>query len=493
MLLSKIFNQAPDLDIKSLIMDSRDVSKGAMYFCLEGMINDGHNFIDQAIQNGAICIVHSKPLVKTKADIVYIKVENVLTTMNQVASRFFGHPSRHMKVFGVTGTNGKSTTTTVIRDVFNNYMPTGYIGTIAIRYGDVDLQPEHTTPNAIFIHKTLKDMVDAGMQAVSLEVSSHGLDQGRVLSVDFDVAIFTNLTYEHLDYHGTMENYFNAKKKLFEMVRADGVCVLNVDDPYYDELRQVCSARVVTYGIANDADYRADDIKLKTNGSEFVLSAQGQTYEIHTNLMASYNIYNLLAAIAGMCESGMPLEDMIPYLDHIEQVDGRMERIDEGQPFNVIVDYAHTPDGFQKIYEYADSITDPQRRIISVFGSAGKRDTKKRKVFGEISSKYCDSIILTEEDPRDEDPREIANEIKSGVVDTNCIFIENRYDAIRQAIESANVNDTVLILGKGDEVFMDRLHGSEVWMGDHAAAHDVLRRYYLGIEDDSEEHSEDKE
>lgn len=493
MLLSNIFNQAPDLEITSLSMDSRDVTKGAMYFCLEGMINDGHNFIDQAIKNGAICIVHSKPLPKTKADIVYIKVENVLVTMNQVASRFFDHPSRRLKVFGVTGTNGKSTTTTVIRDVFNHHMLTGYIGTIAIRYGEADLQPEHTTPNAIFIHKTLKDMVDAGMKAVSLEVSSHGLDQGRVLSVDFDVAIFTNLTYEHLDYHGTMENYFNAKKKLFEMVRKDGVCVLNIDDPYYDELRQVCNARVVTYGIANDADYRADAIKLKTTGSEFVLTAKGQTYEIHTNLMASYNIYNLLAAIAGMCESGMSLDEMIPYLDHIEQVDGRMERIDEGQPFNVIVDYAHTPDGFEKIYEYADRITDPQRRIIAVFGSAGKRDTKKRKVFGEISSKYCDSIILTEEDPRDEDPREIANEIKSGVVDTNCIFIENRYDAIRQAIESANVNDTVLILGKGDEVFMDRLHGTEQWMGDHAAAHDVLRRYYLGIEDDSSKEAEDKE
>lgn len=209
---------------------------------------------------------------------------------------------------------------------------------------------------------------------------------------------------------------------------------------------------------------------------------QGVSYEVSTNLVALYNIYNLLGAIAGICESGIALEEILPLVSNLHQIEGRMERIDEGQPFTVIVDFAHTPDGLEKIFEYAKDITKQGRSIIAVFGSAGKRDTKKRKVFGEVASRFCDNIILTEDDPRDEDPREIANEIKSGITNTNHIFIENRYDAIRQAIESANVGDTVLILGKGDEIFMYREFGREPWLGDHIAARHCIRKYYLGIE-----------
>ncbi|MEG0958413.1 MAG: UDP-N-acetylmuramoyl-L-alanyl-D-glutamate--2,6-diaminopimelate ligase [Erysipelotrichaceae bacterium] len=483
MLLSKIFDEAPKIEISALTMDSREVSEGCMYFCLEGMTTDGHNYIDQAIEKGARCIVHSKDIKTMVDDVVYIKVNNVNNTMNRVASLFYDHPSKKMTVFGVTGTNGKSTTTNIIRDVCNNFYPCGYIGTIAIRYGDVDLQPEHTTPNAIFIHKTLSDMVNAGMKAVSLEVSSHGLEQGRVNSVDFDIAVFTNLTYEHLDYHGTIENYFKAKCKLFELIKKDGKAILNIDDPYYDRLRAATNAKVITYGISNQADYQANHIKLQTKGSTFTLIAQNKEFEIHTNLVATYNIYNLLAAISALCESGLKIEELIPYLDQIEQIDGRMERIDEGQPFEVIVDYAHTPDGFEKIYEYANSITSENRRIITVFGCAGKRDMKKRPVLGEISSKYCDLIVLTEEDPRDEEASTIASEIRNGIKDTNNIFIENRYDAIRQAIESANVGDTVLILGKGDEIFMDRAARHDDWIGDHVAARHILRKYYLGMDE----------
>ncbi|MEF9961042.1 MAG: UDP-N-acetylmuramoyl-L-alanyl-D-glutamate--2,6-diaminopimelate ligase [Erysipelotrichaceae bacterium] len=484
MLLSKIFDEAPKIEVNALTMDSREVSKGCMYFCLEGMTTDGHNYIDQAIEKGAICIVHSKDIEHMVDDVVYIKVENVNKTMNRVAALFYGEPSKKMMVFGVTGTNGKSTITNIIQDIYNKFYPCGYIGTIAIRYGDQDLQPEHTTPNAIFIHKTLKDMVDAGMKAVSLEVSSHGLEQGRVTSVDFDIVVFTNLTYEHLDYHGTIENYFKAKCKLFELVKKEGVAILNMDDDYYQRLKDSTKARVVTYGINHQADYRANHIKLHTKGSTFMLYAQQKEFEIHTNLVATYNIYNLLAAIAAMCESGLDIEAILPYLDQIEQIDGRMERIDEGQPFEVIVDYAHTPDGFEKIFEYANTITSENRRIITVFGCAGKRDMKKRPVLGEIASKYCDLIVLTEEDPRDEEPADIATEIRNGIVDTNNIFIENRYDAIRQAIESANVGDTVLILGKGDEIFMDRSNRHDEWIGDHVAARHILRKYYLGMEED---------
>lgn len=484
MLLSQMFDNAPEIEINGLCIDSRKISQRDMYFCMEGMVHDGHEFIDEVIDKGAVCIVHSKPIEQARKGVAYIKVENVNQTLNILASKFYGYPSRKMKVFGVTGTNGKSTITSIIKDVYSHFEPCGYIGTISISYGDITLPPSLTTPDAIVIHKTLKDMQDAGMRAVAMEVSSHGLELGRVQSVDFDVAAFSNLTYDHLDFHGTIENYFEAKKKLFSHLKPEGVAVLNIDDPYYVDLKGACQARVISYGIEQEADYRADDIRIGTDGSSFRLYCHGEEYEVNTNLVALYNIYNLLAAIASMAESGIPVEAQLPYLDTLNQIDGRMERIDEGQLFNVIVDFAHTPDGLEKVFEYARGITEDAHAIIAVFGSAGKRDTKKRKVFGEIADRYCESIILTEDDPRDEDPREIANEIKSGIKHTNNIYIADRYSAIRQAIESANVGDTVLILGKGDELFMYREFGREPWMGDNHAARHCIRKYSLGIEDD---------
>lgn len=484
MLLSQIFDNAPEIEITGLSIDSRQVKQGNMYFCMEGIVHDGHEFVDTAIQNGAVCIVHDKIIDSMQDDIAYIKVENVNRTLNLIASKFYGFPSRKMFVFGVTGTNGKSSVSTIIKDAYSHYQPCGYIGTISISYGNISKPPKLTTPDPISIHEALHEMQEHGVNTVALEVSSHGLELGRVQSVDFDIAIFTNLTYDHLDFHGTFEKYFNAKKKLFTNLKENGIAVLNCDDPYYEQLLECTNARCVSYGIQNRADYQADNIKIGTTSSSFSLYHKEERYEVHTNLVALYNIYNLLAAIAAMAESGLPLQDIIGYVSNLPQIEGRMERIDEGQPFNVIVDFAHTPDGLEKVFEFAKSITAEDRSVISVFGSAGKRDTKKRKIFGEVASRYCDNIILTEDDPRDESVREIANEIRSGIVNANSIFIENRYDAIRQAIETANVGDTVLILGKGDEVFMYREHGREPWLGDHIAARKCIRKYYLGIQDD---------
>lgn len=484
MKLSRMFEHAPDIEIMGLCLDSRVAKEGDIYFCMEGMLHDGHEFIEEVLDRGVKCIVHKNPVETMRKGIAYIQVENVNRTLNRISSLFYDHPSHTMRVFGVTGTNGKSTITSIIKDVYANFYPIGYIGTIAISYGDVVLPPSLTTPDAILIHKTLRDMLDAGMQACALEVSSHGLELGRVQSIDFDIAIFSNLSYDHLDFHGTIENYFEAKKKLFTMLKKNGVAILNKDDPYYPSLREACPANVVSYGLHEDADYRAMHVKIDVSGSTFTLLHNEQSYEITTNLVALYNIYNLVGAIAGMCESGIEIHELIPYINNLKQIEGRMERIDEGQPFNVIVDFAHTPDGMEKVFEYAKEITKNGNSIITVFGSAGKRDTKKRKIFGEIASMYCDSIILTEDDPRDENARDIANEIKMGIKDTNNIFIEDRYAAIRQAIESANMNDTVLILGKGDETFMYREFGREPWAGDHNVARDCIRKYCLGIEEE---------
>lgn len=484
MKLSNIFEKAPNIEIGELTTDSRVKTKNGMFFCLDGLSTNGHRFIPQAIKNGAICIVHSETLEKYEEGIAYIKVKNVNQTLSKVVNIFYKSPSKSMKMYGVTGTNGKSTVTNIICDIYNRFSSCGYIGTIAIRYNNIDLPPDLTTPNPIYLNDTLRKMADAKVKAVALEVSSHGLDLGRVDGIDFDVAVFTNFTYDHLDFHGTMENYFDAKKKLFTNMKKDGISILNVDDSYYEKLRSACHTKVVTYGIENEADYRADNIHLYTNHSTFTLIYKENRYEVDTNLVAMYNIYNLLAAIASLVETGFTIEEILPHLGNIHQIDGRMESIDEGQPFHIIVDFAHTPDGMEKVYQYAQNITPEGNDIITVFGSAGKRDSAKRKVFGEIADKYCDFIILTEDDPRDEDPKAIADQIKEGITSTNTIYIDNRYDAIRMAIESANVHDTIMILGKGDEEFMYREDGRSPWLGDNNAVKEIIHKYYLGEDEE---------
>ncbi|OCN04602.1 UDP-N-acetylmuramyl peptide synthase [Erysipelotrichaceae bacterium MTC7] len=481
MKLSEIFENAPDIEVSGLYTDSRSVKPDGMFFCLDGIMTNGHKFIKQAVKKGAKTIVHTEDIKTLIDDVVYIKVENVDTTLNEVINKFYDYPSENLLVFGVTGTNGKSTVTNIIKDIYDHFAPCGYVGTISIEYKNVKLQPNLTTPDAIYLNRTLREMVDADVKAVALEVSSHGLEQHRVDAIDFDVAVFTNFTYDHLDFHGTIENYFQAKSKLFRNLKRSGVSVLNIDDPKYIELFDLCKGKVVSYGIHHESDYLAKDLHLSMKESSFTLVYHEKEYAVTTNLVAEYNIYNLLAAIAAIVESGIEIEEVLKYVNTIDQIEGRLEIIDEGQPFNVIVDFAHTPDGLEKIFQFAKKITPSDASIISVFGSAGRRDVDKRKVFGEVASKYCDTIILTEDDPRDEDPRQIADQIKSGIHGiSRSVYIEDRYGAIRQAIEQANPNDTVLILGKGDEVFMYREEGRAPWIGDHNAAKEIIRRYYLG-------------
>lgn len=462
-----------------------------MYFCLPGLTFDGHDFISQALDKGALAIVHTKDIENPRPGAIYIRVADAAEALNQAAKIFYNRPSEDMVMFGVTGTNGKSTITNIIRHFENPQVPCGYIGTIAIAYGSNTFMPDLTTPDALFLQKTLRDMVEAGMKACSMEVSSHGLAQKRVDGIDFDVVVFTNFTYDHLDFHGTMENYFEAKSKLFkERVKADGVAVLNADDPKFEELRSMCQCtNVVSYGIKNPATYRAINVQLGIKGMEFdLVTGPDEVRHVKSNLVGEFNVYNLLGAIAAVCESPskLDLDTVIEKAQNIPQVPGRMEQIHEGQNFNVIVDFAHTPDGLEKMMQFGRMITRPGGSLIAVFGSAGRRDKVKRKVFGELADKYCSQVFLTEDDPRDEDAREIASEIRQGIEKISSVFVPERYEAIRQAIEAANEGDTVLILGKGDEPFMYREQGRAPWKGDNKAARECIRRR-LGIENKEDE------
>ncbi|NLC96920.1 MAG: UDP-N-acetylmuramoyl-L-alanyl-D-glutamate--2,6-diaminopimelate ligase [Erysipelotrichaceae bacterium] len=484
--LSYLFQNAPDIEIKSLMSDSRKKRPDSIFFCVKGMMFDGHRFIDQAIENGAKVIVHSEQIENINPKITYIKVKNVIQAFNSVADAFYDSPSSQLRMFGVTGTNGKSSIASLIRDLLNDYEPCGYIGTIAIEYGNVKLAPLLTTPEVDDLHGILRDMVNADIKACALEVSSIGIEQERVNSIDFDVAIFTNLTHDHLDYHGTMENYFQSKKTFFDRMKINGLIITNVDDPYGIKIVEDAKCKVYTYGIDNEADYQATNLQVMKDRTNFILKCFDKEYKVSTNLVATFNIYNLLAAIAALNTQGIEIEELLPKLVNIKQIDGRMERIDLGQKYNVIVDFAHTPDGISKVCEYAFKITPKGKRIIAVFGSAGKRDTKKRKIFGKIADKYCDMIILTEDDPRDESVHDIANEIASGIENTNYVIIEDRYYAIQQAIELALDNDTILILGKGDEDFMYREFGSEYYQGDDKIAKEIIKLRLMEEENELE-------
>ena len=480
MKLSELFENVPDVEIKSLMSDSRKKRPDSIFFCVKGMMFDGHKFIEQAISNGAKVIVHSETVENIHPEITYIKVKDVLEVYNKVADAFYGHPSRKLLMFGVTGTNGKSSIACIIRDVMNEFKPTGYIGTISIEYGSVKLPPLLTTPDIDDLHGILSDMVDAGMKCCALEASSIGIEQGRVDAIDFDVAMFTNLTHDHLDYHGTMKNYFEAKKKMFDQLKPEAIAITNADDPYGLKIVEDCQCHVLTYGIDHDADYQATNIQLLKDRTKFNLKVAGMEYLIETNLVARFNIYNLLAAIAAMNSQGIAMTQMLPYLKDIKQVEGRMQRIDEGQPFNVVVDFAHTPDGIEKVCKYASEITPKGKRIIAITGSAGKRDTIKRPIFGQILDKYADMIILTEDDPRNENPKDIAESIASGIQSTNYVIIIDRYAAIREAVEMADPNDTIIILGKGDEKFIYREFGREPYEGDDKIAAEAIKKYYFG-------------
>lgn len=495
MKLNQFFDCQEDVEITSLAIDSRKVQPGSLFFCLEGFSADGHAFADKAVDAGAVAIVHGKPLPK-RPGVVYIQVQNPRWEASRVCDIFYGHPSDHLYLFGVTGTNGKTTMMSAVSYIYGKKKPCGYMGTIAVRFGDVDRLPSLTTPDQIEMHDDLSQMVAAGMEAAAIEVSSQGLSTGRVDSVDFDCVAFTNLTHDHLDFHKTMAGYFEAKSLLFRRMKPSGVAVLNADDePSIGTLLEVTPCKTVTYGIQGrtaeayqkagrgPVDYVASEIVHLPRGTRFTLTlSNGETYPIETNLVADFNVYNMLGAIACMHQAGMAIEEMLPAIKTLPQVDGRMEMVDQGQDFTVIADFAHTPDGYIKMFEYAKSILRPGSKILAVISSSGRRDHSKRPEMGRIAAQYADQVILSTHDPRDEDPEDIAKEMMIGFQGSACqyTFVRDRIQAIDQIISQANNGDVVLLLGKGDEPYMYVAEGRVPYIGDQNAALQALQRRGFG-------------
>ncbi|WOO86658.1 UDP-N-acetylmuramoyl-L-alanyl-D-glutamate--2,6-diaminopimelate ligase [Mollicutes bacterium LVI A0039] len=461
---NQLLDVTSTVEITNITNDSRAIKPGGLYFAIKGLTVDGHDYISSAITNGAVAIIHTSD-VEQQAGILYVKVPDIYVAYNKIASDFWGNPATKLKVIGTTGTNGKSTTSWIIDDILNRKYSCGYIGTIGIKAGEELLPSTFTTLLPHQYNQIFSDMVASNKEYAAIEVSSQGLDQHRTDFLEFDYAIMTNLTHEHLDYHITMENYLQAKALLFTQVKPQGLAIINNDDlASASYLIEHTKGKVVTYGIDHESDIMAKDVKLLPSSTEFTLVYFGAEYPLKTNLVGRFNVYNLLAAIAVVLDAGITIEELQEMASNLTQVEGRMVMIENDKDLNVIVDYAHTPDGFTQVYKHIQTIS--TGKIISVFGSAGLRDVLKRPILGEISDQYSDLIILTADDPKKEDPKVIADEIAAGIKTTPIEYIEDREAAIYHAFAIAKPGDTIAILSKGHDAYQKGADGLIPYDGD---------------------------
>jgi UDP-N-acetylmuramoyl-L-alanyl-D-glutamate--2,6-diaminopimelate ligase len=472
----RIFNMAPKLQdyftdddiiavkggldrpISGLTMDSRRVVPGNLFFALPGLRTDGATFIDEAVNRGAVAIVSQRPVVLPYGKVTFIQVPDARVTLARVAQRFYRFPDRDMEVIGVTGTNGKTTVTHLIKHFLNGQQRVGLIGTVNYDLGLRTVPSYKTTPESLDLYGMLAQMRDAGCRNAVMEVSSHGIDQKRVLGMHFGAVVFTNLTRDHLDYHKSFDAYFEVKSRLFlgGTGSAPRVAVVNLDDPYGRELaaRIPAGSRRITFGEHPEADVRAEALALDFRRTSFRLVWPGGTANVESPLIGRYNVSNLLAALATCHAIGRDLAVLLPKLHLFKSVAGRMERIEEGQPFNVLVDYAHTDDALRNALGMLRAVT--PGRLLVVYGCGGNRDRTKRPLMTRAVQERADFAWATADNPRGEPLARIFSDMRDGVIAPGKIsFVDDRRHAISLALDSAQPGDCLLIAGKGHESYQE--------------------------------------
>jgi len=473
--IKELFNVDFDLEITGVKVDNRSIEPGDLFVCIKGYTVDGHQFAKKAEEAGAVAIVCEHLIYNVQ--IPQIVVDSTQVELPRLAHLIFNKPTTKLNLFGVTGTNGKTTVSYIVEHLLSGFPGhIGYIGTNGIRYAQTKVEPKNTTPEALSLQKTFYNMVEASVKNVAIEVSSHALALHRVDYCEFKTAIFTNLTPEHLDFHPTMEDYFQAKYQLFTKLTPDGAAIINIDDNYgvriVKQLRKK-GTKVYTYGIHKEADFRAIGIEMTATGTEFTLKCSEGDFHVHAPLLGTFNVYNVLGAIGAIAAAGMPIQKIITLIGTLPCVDGRMELINEGQDFTVIVDYAHTPDGVEKVLEFVNNIK--QTSVKVVIGCPGDRDRTKRPVIAQLSVNYADDVIFTTDDPHSEDPEAILDEMTAGIKDDQYEVIVDRIEAIEAAISKAQKNDIIVIAGRGHQKLQYWKHRN-VTLDDREVVKDILRK-----------------
>lgn len=441
-------NGSIDREINHIQYDSRKIKEGDIFVCLTGFEVDGHNYANSAIKNGAKVILCEKEITVEDKDVTVLLVKEGRKALATMSANYYDHPTKKLKLIGVTGTNGKTTTVYLLKSILEKEgKKVGLVGTIANYIGDKKIKSERTTPESLELQKLFKDMADEGCEYCVMEVSSHSLQLDRVYGCEFEVGIFTNLTRDHLDFHKSFENYYNAKFKLFERSKAS---VINVDDDYgyrvLKDVEKLENKMVRTYSIREESDFKARNIALKEGDIHF--DVNGESY--NSVLPGEYNIYNALGVIAAVNILGISVNAVKKGLLDVV-VPGRCERVGYKYDINydIIIDFAHTPDGLKNILETLKGYT--KNRLIAVYGCGGDRDKVKRAELGRIGTEIADLAVITSDNPRDEDPMYIIKEIIAGITKSNYLAIENRTEAIRLALNMAEEGDVVVLAGKGHE------------------------------------------
>lgn len=471
----------PAAEVRGIVLDSRRAFEKSLFVCIKGFSTDGHIYIGEAVQRGATVVVCQDlaAMARIPPGVGRVVVPDTRRAAALLATAFYDAPSAGLVVVGVTGTNGKTTTVLFADAVWRSLgHTTGVIGTLGWRIADRSISADRTTPEAVDLQRALRDMADAGVTHVTMEVSSHALALQRVLGTDFDAGVFTNLTQDHMDFHPDPEHYLEAKLKLFAEY-ADAAApekrligVINLDDPAAEAIVSRARCEVRTYGRSQTAHVRAQDVHIHERGASFTVRAGAHRVRVETALPGAFNVYNALAAIAATTALGVDLEAAAAGVGLLTAVPGRFEAIDEGQDFRVIVDYAHSPDGLANLLKTARQIA--RGRLICVFGCGGDRDADKRAKMGEIASRLADFAIVTSDNPRSEEPTDIIAQIAAGMQRDNYAQQPDREEAIRQAVAMCQAGDVVIIAGKGHEtyqVFRDRT----VHFDDREVARRVLR------------------
>jgi len=467
---------AASVDVTDLAYDARRVTAGALFVCVPGFRTDGHDFAPDAISRGAVALVVEREL---ELDVPQLVVADARKAMGLAADAFYGFPTRELAVAGVTGTNGKTTTTFLLYAILAaaGRRP-GLLGTVESRIGGERRAVKHTTPESVDLQRTLREMLDAGDRTCAMEASSHGSELRRLAGVRFAALAFTNLSQEHLDLHGTLEAYFDAKRRLFTEPDVDGrrsPAAVNVGDEYgrrlADELRSL-GEEPLTFGFGEGAEIGARELEIDASGSRFIAAG----IRLESRLRGRFNVENVLAAVALARLLGVEDEPIATGVSHLQGVPGRFEAVDEGQPFAVLVDYAHTPRALENVLAEARSLA--QGRLLCVFGCGGDRDRDKRPVMGEVASRLADTVIVTSDNPRSEDPLEIIGEIVAGT-NGEAEIEPDRAVAIARALERAVEGDVVLIAGKGHESGQETA-GETIPFDDRQVTRDVLRRLRTG-------------